>query len=113
MMLLSVNIGTLVGYILSTYLDYHVVPFVGVSLPIIYFIASLFLPESAPYLLRQSRVTAAEESFKYYTNHKHGINTEFEELRLAIDAQTKENSTAISYKDLSEYRIMSDISYRK
>lgn len=102
MMLLSVNTGTLVGYILSTHLDYYVVPIVGVSLPITYFIASLFLPESAPYLLRQSRVKAAEESFRYYTNHKHGISTEFEELRLAIDDQSQQNSSAVSYKDLSE-----------
>lgn len=102
MMLLSVNAGTLVGYTLSTHLDYYVVPFVGISLPITYFIASLFLPESAPYLLRKSRVSAAKDSFKYYTNHKHGINTEFEELRLAIDAQNKQNSTPLSYKDLSK-----------
>lgn len=104
MMLLSVNTGTLVGYTLSTHLDYHVVPFVGISLPITYFIASLFLPESAPYLLRNGRVSAAEDSFKYYTNHKHGLNTEFDELRLAIDAQKNQNSTPLSYKDLSKLR---------
>ncbi|KAH8263139.1 hypothetical protein KR044_005136 [Drosophila immigrans] len=104
MVMLSVNLGILVGYILSTYLAYHVVPFLGILLPIAYFIANLLLPETAPYLLKQNRVLDAETSFKYYQNQRADLEadykTEFEELRLAVNAQKARNTTAITYRDL-------------
>lgn len=102
MVMLSVNLGILVGYILSTYLAYHIVPFLAIILPIAYFVANLFLPETAPYLLRRSRLIAAEASFKYYKNRKLEFDTDFEDLRVAIDAQQLQNTTALSYKDLSK-----------
>lgn len=104
MVMLSVNLGILVGYILSTYLAYHIVPFLAIILPIAYFIANLFLPETAPYLLRRSQLIAAEASFKYYKNQTIGMDSDFEELRLAIDAQQLQNTTPLSYKDLSKQR---------
>ncbi|XP_064541801.1 facilitated trehalose transporter Tret1-2 homolog [Drosophila montana] len=104
MVMLSVNLGVLVGYILSTYLAYHVVPFLAVILPIVYFLANLLLPETAPYLLRHKQPHAAETSFKYYQNQQRGMGqaskADFEELRLAIDAQEAQNTTALTYKDL-------------
>lgn len=91
MMMLSVNFGVVVGFIMSTYLAYHVVPFLAITLPIAYFLANLFLPETAPYLLKRSRLLAAEASFKYYQNQKvdmeEASKTSFEELRLAVDDQ--------------------------
>ncbi|XP_062123495.1 facilitated trehalose transporter Tret1-like [Drosophila sulfurigaster albostrigata] len=104
MVMLSVNLGILVGYILSTYLAYHVVPFLAIILPIAHFTANLLLPETAPYLLKQSRLLAAEASFKYYQNQRDDLEynskAEFEELRLAVDAQQASNTTALTYKDL-------------
>ncbi|ALC39241.1 CG14606, partial [Drosophila busckii] len=104
MVMLSVNLGILVGYILSSYLPYHVVPFLGILLPIAYFLANLMLPETAPYLLMQSRATAAEASFRYY-NNQHGAvesanKADFEQLRAAIEAREAERTSAVSYKDL-------------
>lgn len=108
MVMLSVNLGVLVGYILSTYLAYHIVPFLAIILPIAYFTANLFLPETAPYLLRRSQLTAAETSFRYYQNQKGGMEqvskANFDELRLAIDAQQAQNQTALTYRDLSKSR---------
>ncbi|KAH8262834.1 hypothetical protein KR044_000805 [Drosophila immigrans] len=104
MVMLSVNLGILVGYILSTYLAYHVVPFLGILLPIAYFIANLLLPETAPYLLKQNRVLDAETSFKYYQNQRSDLEAdykaEFEELRLAVNAQQARNTTSLTYRDL-------------
>lgn len=104
MMMLSVNLGVLVGYIMSTYLAYHVVPFLAIILPITYFIANLFLPETAPYLLKHSRFIAAEASFKYYQNQRtdmeEGSKASFQELRLAVDAQRSQNKIALTYRDL-------------
>ncbi|KAH8241434.1 hypothetical protein KR026_002911 [Drosophila bipectinata] len=105
MVMLSVDLGILAGYILSTYLAFHIVPFLAIILPVAYFIASLILPETAPYLLKQSNVVAAEKSFRYYRNHRSSISEEaskdeFEELRTAVVAQQTKNSTPLSYKDL-------------
>lgn len=106
--MLSVNLGVLVGYILNTYLAYHIVPFLAIILPIAYFTANLFLPETAPYLLRRSQLHAAETSFRYYQNHKGGMEqvskASFDELRLAIDTQQEQNQTALTYRDLSKSR---------
>lgn len=107
MVMLSVNLGVLVGYILSTYLAYHVVPFLAIILPIAYFLANLLLPETAPYLLKHKQPHAAETSFKYYQNQRRGMGqaskADFDEMRLAIDAQQAQNTTALTYKDLSKH----------
>lgn len=107
MVMLSVDLGILAGYILSTYLAFHIVPFLAIILPVAYFIATLMLPETAPYLLKRNHVTAAEKSFRYYRNQRSAICEEaskddFEELRTAVLSQQTKNSTPLTYKDLSE-----------
>lgn len=103
--MLSVNLGVLIGYIASSYLDYHVVPLVAIFLTIIYFLANLMLPESAPYLLKKNKLTAAEKSFRYYKNQR-GENQAtmeiFEELKLAVLFQKMNGTSEITFKDLSK-----------
>ncbi|EDV32163.1 uncharacterized protein Dana_GF14178 [Drosophila ananassae] len=106
MVMLSVDLGILAGYILSTYLAFHIVPFLAIILPVAYFIATFMLPETAPYLLKHHHFTAAEKSFRYYRNQRSAIceeasKDEFEELRTAVLAQQTKNSTPLSYKDLT------------
>ncbi|EDV32928.2 uncharacterized protein Dana_GF22441 [Drosophila ananassae] len=102
-LMLSVNLGVLIGYIASSYLDYHVVPLVAIFLTIIYFLANLMLPESAPYLLKKNKLTAAEKSFRYYKNQR-GENQAtmeiFEELKLAVLFQKMNGTSEITFKDL-------------
>ncbi|XP_039502631.1 facilitated trehalose transporter Tret1 [Drosophila santomea] len=106
MVMLSVDLGILAGYILSTYLAYHVVPFLAIILPVAYFMANIMLPETAPYLLRKSQLTAAENSFRYYRNQRSAVceqtsRVKFEELRTAVLSQQTRNATPLSYKDLT------------
>ncbi|KAH8334199.1 hypothetical protein KR059_007444 [Drosophila kikkawai] len=105
MVMLSVDLGILAGYILSTYLAYHIVPFLGIIFPVSYFIANLLLPETAPYLLKRSQLNAAENSYRYYRNQRdarseQSSKQDFEELRTAVLAQQMKNSSPLSYKDL-------------
>lgn len=109
MVMLSVDLGILAGYILSTYLDYHVVPFLAIIFPVAYFIANLMLPETAPYLLKRSQLSAAENSYRYYRNQRDAMyeqtsKANFEELRSAVLAQQTKNSSPLSYRDLSELK---------
>ncbi|XP_016964749.1 facilitated trehalose transporter Tret1 [Drosophila biarmipes] len=101
MVMLSVDFGVLAGFVLSTYLSYHVVPFLGLIVPVAYFTASLMLPETAPYLLKRSQLGAAEKSFKYYKNERAGSSkADFDDLRTSILAQQTNSPSGWSYKDL-------------
>ncbi|KAH8267461.1 hypothetical protein KR018_005248 [Drosophila ironensis] len=101
MVMLSVDLGILAGYILSTYLAYHIVPFLAIILPVAYFAANFMLPETAPYLLKHSKLVAAEHSFKYYRNQRNeASNSEFDELCLGVSTQQAKNAEPLSYKDL-------------
>lgn len=71
MVMLSVNSGILIGYILGTYLSYYVVPFMVLILPLSYFIfVLLFVYDSPMHLISKGKFTAAERSFRYYKNVK-------------------------------------------
>lgn len=103
--MLSVNLGILVGYVASAHLDYHVVPLVVIFLPVVYFLANLLLPESAPYLLKVNKFSAAEKSFRYY-KHQRGTNPKskesFEDLKLAVLSQDTNATSGITFKDFSK-----------
>ncbi|XP_017858724.1 PREDICTED: facilitated trehalose transporter Tret1-like [Drosophila arizonae] len=71
MVMLSVNIGILLGYILGTHLAYYSVPFVVLLCPLSYFaLILLFIRDSPMQLIREQRFAAAEKSFRYYKNIK-------------------------------------------
>ncbi|XP_034667866.1 facilitated trehalose transporter Tret1-like [Drosophila subobscura] len=96
------NFGVLAGYIFCTYLPYHIVPFFGILLPVTYFVASLFLPETPTYLLKRSKVNAADKSFRFYTNQPEGTTSkaQFEDLQSAILLQQSQHTAPLSYRDL-------------
>ncbi|XP_030383922.1 LOW QUALITY PROTEIN: facilitated trehalose transporter Tret1 [Scaptodrosophila lebanonensis] len=104
MLMLSVNFGILVGYVMSTYLAYHLIPFLAILLPIAYFLANLLLPETAPYLLKRNNVTSADKSYQYYSNvqpaQTYSYKADFEELCIAIAKQQVLNNTALTWRDL-------------
>lgn len=52
LLVVSCNIGILMGFILGNYLTYTTQPIVHVLLPIIFFVAFAFFPESPQYLMK-------------------------------------------------------------
>ncbi|XP_033150846.1 facilitated trehalose transporter Tret1-like [Drosophila busckii] len=68
LIMLSVNIGVLAGYILSHNVAYALAPFWAIPFPICYFISNLFLPETPHYLIMKRKFAAAEKSFRFYKN---------------------------------------------
>lgn len=71
MVMLSVNSGILIGYILGTFLSYYVVPFMALILPFSYFmLVFLFVYDSPMHLISKGKFEAAERSFRYYKNVK-------------------------------------------
>ncbi|KAH8267474.1 hypothetical protein KR018_007198 [Drosophila ironensis] len=93
MVMLSVNVGVLVGYIMGTHLAYYTIPWIVLVLPAFYFISVLlFIKESPMHLIRNGQFSAAERSFRYYKNIKDSDNIvdqtrameEFEHMKIAL-----------------------------
>ncbi|KAH8263048.1 hypothetical protein KR044_003680 [Drosophila immigrans] len=98
MVMLSVNTGILIGYILGTHVSYYVVPFIVLILPLSYFILVLcFIRDSPMHLIAKGKFAAAEESFRYYKNIKDSDSlsdqatalAEFKDMKMAL---TKEDN---------------------
>ncbi|XP_065357203.1 facilitated trehalose transporter Tret1-like [Calliphora vicina] len=101
MLMLSVNFGILTGFILSSHLDYHLIPFLTISLPIIYLVGSYFFPETPQHLLRKKKYEDAEKSYQFYRNcksdHKSQCDNAFDNFKSNIE--DKNQQTSLSYRD--------------
>ncbi|XP_055633151.1 uncharacterized protein LOC129773563 [Toxorhynchites rutilus septentrionalis] len=97
LLVLSLNIGILLSFIMGNYLSYFTVPLISLSAPIIFIVATCLLPETPHCLLKQSQEEAAERSLMFYR----GIGThsqktaefknEFDFLKKAVQKE-KESS---------------------
>lgn len=104
--MLSVNMGVLVGYILSTNVGYFTAPFCIIPLPICYFISNLFLPETPFHLINKGKFGAAEKSFRFYKNVRDDDKRsmlEFEDMKLMLTKERALNVNAFNYKDFGTY----------
>lgn len=63
--LLSINAGTLLMFIVGTYLDYSTSVNIMFSFPIAFIVTFLFFPETPYYLLKCSKNKKAENSLKF------------------------------------------------
>lgn len=101
MLMLSVTFGILTGFILSTHLAYHLVPFITICLPIIYLIGSCFFPETPQHLLRKKQYDVAEKSFEFYKNckvkQKQQCSDSFDNMKLNVENVNQQSN--LSYRD--------------
>lgn len=63
--LLTVNLGTLLMFIIGSYLSYSIVSSLMLSFPLIFMLLFLFFPETPYYLLKCSKTKKAENSLKF------------------------------------------------
>ncbi|KAH8369113.1 hypothetical protein KR009_001671 [Drosophila setifemur] len=68
MIMLALCSGITVGFIMASYIPYFVMPCITVSLPVIYVIAIIALPETPPFLVGRGRDERAERSYYFYKN---------------------------------------------
>lgn len=104
MIMVSVNTGVLVGYILATNVDYFMAPLFIIPLPICYIVGNLFLPETPFFLIRNGKFDAAEKSFRFYKNIKQTDKTsmvEFDDIKQALTHE--ENSKNYTFQDFSKF----------
>ncbi|XP_067617013.1 uncharacterized protein [Eurosta solidaginis] len=113
MAMMFLSCGILVGYILPSYLNYHLIPCIVIGFPLIYMTAMAYFPDTPTSLLHRRQVEEARASFNFYRNIKSerksqqemcinemqisAINSEFEEL---VSAKLQgEKCTPITYHD--------------
>ena len=63
--ILSINVGTLLMFIAGSYLSYSLVPRIMISLPIVFALTFVFLPETPQHLLKHGKTKEAENSLKF------------------------------------------------
>ncbi|XP_030383938.1 facilitated trehalose transporter Tret1-like [Scaptodrosophila lebanonensis] len=107
MVMLSINLGILSGYIIGTHVPYHIIPAIVIFIPLTYLISSLFIPETPQYLIKQGKYAEAEKSFRYYKNLKVSKNfiasgssvSEFDDLKIALTHKQSSEEEKLAFKD--------------
>lgn len=110
MFALTLNVGILIGYILSTYVPYHIIPCIVLPIPVLYLIMATYYPETPQYLLRKGKEEKALKSFKFYKNNIDQrdavtymvVHNKFEELKVAIKHQ-ESKSEKITAADICKF----------
>lgn len=106
---LFICVGIFLGYILSSYLDYYLIPCVVIVVPIIYLVALKVFPECPQHLLRQQKIEEARKAYDYYNRARtttfaayssKNNDAEFEELKNAVLKNS--NNNALQLKELGE-----------
>ncbi|XP_005190294.1 facilitated trehalose transporter Tret1-like [Musca domestica] len=110
---LSLNLGILFGFIVSSYVHYHIIPLVVLPLPCLYLVAAIYFPDTPQFLLRKGRCAEALKSFLFYKNiacnNKVSVKAEtqrqFDDLKMLIEQQQNQNAS-ISSSDFLNKRSM-------
>ncbi|XP_017858723.1 PREDICTED: facilitated trehalose transporter Tret1-like [Drosophila arizonae] len=116
---LAINIGIMVGFIISSHVPYHVIPCTVVVLPICYVLLTTRFPETPQQLMRWGREEEAKRSLKYYCNcdgptpskeSERAYQKQFQEMRDALQQQTKESgSESLTLSDFCNKRALKAI----
>lgn len=95
----------LFGYILSSYVPYHIIPMAVILLPVLYLLIAIYFPETPSYLLHCGKEEEAEKSLKFYLNYKaltkletEQFNIKYAELKSAVKQQ-RAQSDAVTLRD--------------
>lgn len=89
----SINLGTLLMFIAGTYLHYSVVPKLMISLPIIFALTFVFLPETPQHLLKLGKVKQAENALKYLRGCQNEIPLKVKNELLEMSKKIEEDSS--------------------
>lgn len=112
MLILTMNTGVLLGFILGKYFIYFTLPLIVLCFPIMFVIGFYFVPETPIWLMKHKQIKEAEISLKFYR----GINCEarhyptefkeeFEKIKHFSDVKTllESNADKLHYKDFGKY----------
>lgn len=97
------DIGILIGYVLGTFVDYKLVPLICVTVPILFAMIFVTLPNTTQYYLSRKQFQNAEYSFKFYRGYtgqsqyeQSAFYIEFERLKLIASKRKEEKKVQLS-----------------
>lgn len=82
LLLVNCNIGVLLAFIAGAYVDYRTIPYVMISLPIIFFIAFACMPDTPQHLLSVNKVEVTLK--EYFCKIISNITFHSKEAELAL-----------------------------
>ncbi|XP_055304889.1 facilitated trehalose transporter Tret1-like isoform X2 [Sitodiplosis mosellana] len=98
LLMLSVTIGILFGFIAGTYLTYYLVPKIFLPLPIVFFVLFIFFPETPQYFIQRKSFEKAKFSLNFYRdccckerNRCTQIDSEFAEILQSVHERLDQN----------------------
>lgn len=103
----AINVGTLLMFVAGTYLSYALVPQIMISLPIIFALTFVFLPETPQHLIKRGKTKQAENSLKFLRGCRRAkdvpekIKNELLEMSKQIDNDSDAKANSI-WRELSE-----------
>lgn len=97
------DIGILFGYIFGSFVDYQLVPLICVSVPVLFAIIFITLPNTTQYYLSKRQFQCAEYAFKYYKGYsgrnqyeENAFFIEFERMKLIASKKKEEKRLQFS-----------------
>lgn len=104
---LGVSMGIFNGFVTGTFIHYKYIPFIMLSLSVVFLLSVFALPDTPHSLLKANRITDAEASFRFYRNISENVmdnkaKQEFERIReQQLKSQTNEEK--LQLKDFSKF----------
>lgn len=65
------NSGIVLGYMISSWMEYHQMPYVAIGLTTAFLAIFVWCPESPDYLAHKNQMEEAKKSYDFYGNHRH------------------------------------------
>ncbi|XP_062545780.1 facilitated trehalose transporter Tret1-like [Armigeres subalbatus] len=109
--ILSTNLGQLIMYILGAYVSYSVIPYILITIPVIFLFGFTMIPDTPLYYMKKNKYQRSKNSLKFYRGYQAGeqnVSSEFErELLKLQDNNTDEKQIPqkhkISWSDLNTH----------
>lgn len=96
---LGLNFGIFLAYVLGTYLEYFIIPFVLVPFVLLYFVLMLLMKETPQCLLKKGRDEKALESLMFYRNCHDKDSKKFDDVEKEFE-NLKKNISHVSKSEV-------------
>jgi len=107
MIILSTNFGILQSFIIGDILPYKLIPIVLLTIPILFFVGFIFMPETPLFLFKTNKLQQGELSLRYYRNiNKNRVTEEFEieieKFKANYNKMSSKSDNKVVWADLSK-----------
>lgn len=107
-MAICVNLGVVIGYVLTSWMDYDHVPYFPIVMTCVYMLIFMWLPESPDYLAHLNRMEEAKKAYQFYGNTRVNPGESGPEAESG-QVEDQEKSTKVTLQDFKNVAVMKGI----